>query len=71
MIDTVRLELNWYSNPEANSSHNFRLYEKIRVWLKNNGVIYTFGWDDTGRYFPDFIVIEDTYATVFKLTFDL
>ena len=71
MKDPIRVELAWYKSPDATAPFNYRLYTKIRAWLKNNGVVHNFGWNDTGRYFPDYLVMEAEFATVFKLTFDL
>lgn len=71
MKDTIRIELDWYRGPETTATSNYRLYTKIRAWLKNNDVGHNFGWEDTGRYFPSYLILEAEFASAFKLTFNL
>jgi hypothetical protein len=66
----IRIELGWY-NGKIDAKSNFVLYSRIRKWFHDNNVIHNFEWVNTGNYFPDYLIIEKEFATVFKLTFDL
>jgi hypothetical protein len=69
-VNIIKIKLNWLKNTDT-FAKNFYYYMSMRDWLKNNNIIYIFEWIDTGKYYPDHLILEEEFATVFKLTFGI
>ena len=48
-----------------------RTFASMRNWLNETRAAYKFEWENTGRYLPEYVWVEDDTAIVLKLKYNV
>lgn len=69
-LGLVKVDLSKFWEANNNGLVNFKSYleyKNMRGYLE--GTNYVFGWHNTGKYLPDYVLLEPDVATIFALKY--
>ncbi len=50
-------------------NYKYVAYANMREWIQSRNVPHTFGWVDSGKFLPNYIMLLEEDAAIFKLMF--
>lgn len=65
MVAIYKFQLHF--DPQKSPTYN--QYKNLIKWFEDRGIQYKFEWEFEGQFYPNFVLLEDDHALLFKLFF--